>query len=291
MRESEKKKIYFCFILLLIAFVGIEFYTVNFFYKKFIFRDNGAIVAKINNISIYENDIKLRLDQIDFSKVENKSELIKAILLEAYLDKYFILQYKKSPFNKNEMDILINDSRKKIIKEKTIERNVLSKITEDDVKKKYEENLEYVKQKEERKISHILVETEDQAERIRKNILRFNNFDYQAEKYSLDKVSAIKGGDLGYLLKTEIALPEFANIAFLLNKNEISKPVKTSKGWHLIQVNDIRQVETKSFDEIKDILKLQLENERVLEYLGKIVDGADIKILNNSVFKNLDKEE
>ena len=193
-------------------------------------------------------------------------------------------------FDKSDIDMIINDTEKKIIKNKFLERNVLDKITEQDLIKRYNENVEYIKSKEERKIFHILVEREEEAERIRKNILRFDNFEYQAEKYSIDAITAIKGGDLGYLLKTEISLPEFADIAFLLHKGEISKPVKTEKGWHLIKVEDIRNVEIKDFDEIKDVLLIQLDNELVNNYLNKILVNAEIKIINDSIFKEIENK-
>lgn len=288
MRDSERRKVNICFFLLIVAFVGIEYYTINFFYKRFVFHENGKLIAKVNDIRIYENDIKLRLNSLE---EEMNDDLKKAILYEAYLDKYFLLKYKKDIFDKEEIDMIVNDMKKKIIKNKFLEKNVLEKITEADLKKKYEKNVEYIKQKEERKISHILVEREEEAERIRKNILRFDNFEYQAEKYSLDKISAIKGGDLGYLLKTEISLPEFADIAFLLNKGEISKPVKTEKGWHLIKVEDIRNVEIKDFDEIKDVLQMQLENELVSNYLNKILSNAEIKIINDSIFNTINNNK
>lgn len=287
MRESERRKVNIYFFLLFVAFVGAEYYTINYFYKRFIFHENGKLVAKINNVKIYENDIKLRLDSIE---EEINKDLKEAILYEAYLDKYFLLKYKNNIFDKNEIDMIVNDTKKKIIKNKFLKRNVLDKITELDLKKKYEENVDYIKKKEERRIFHILVEREEEAERIRKNILRFDNFEYQAEKYSIDKITAIKGGDLGYLLKTEISLPEFADIAFLLNKGEISKPVKTEKGWHLIKIEDIRNVEIKDFEEIRDVLQMQLENELVNDYLNKILINADIKIINDNIFNDMNNK-
>ena len=84
---------------------------------------------------------------------------------------------------------------------------------------------------------------------------RNDNFEYQAEKHSLDKASAFNGGSLGYLMKNEIELKDFANIAFILKKGEISKPLKTEHGWHIIKVEDIRKTELKSFNEVKDTVK------------------------------------
>ena len=58
MRESEKRKVKIYFFLLIVAFVVVEYFTIDFFYKRFVFHEKGALVSKINNIRIYENDIK-----------------------------------------------------------------------------------------------------------------------------------------------------------------------------------------------------------------------------------------
>ena len=65
MRESEKRKVKIYFFLLFVVFIALECFTIDFFYKRFVFYEKGALVAKINNVKIYENDIKLRLNSLE----------------------------------------------------------------------------------------------------------------------------------------------------------------------------------------------------------------------------------
>lgn len=87
--------------------------------------------------------------------------------------------------------------------------------------------------------SHILVSTMPQAEQIRKDIIDGNgSFEYYAKLYSKCP-SGLNGGDLGYFKRGQM-VPAFETAAFNLPINEISKPVWTQFGWHLIKVTDRR---------------------------------------------------
>lgn len=86
--------------------------------------------------------------------------------------------------------------------------------------------------------SHILVETKEDADRIKKEILAGKDFGHVARKNSKCP-SGYQGGDLGFFKKGAM-VPEFEQAAFSLPLNEISEPVKTSFGWHLILVTEKR---------------------------------------------------
>ena len=92
--------------------------------------------------------------------------------------------------------------------------------------------------KKEVKISHILVETQEKALDLQKEIKEGKSFEELAEKHSLCP-SKEKKGDIGYNMRGRL-LPEFETAAFKLNNKEISEPVKTEEGWHLIKIYDIK---------------------------------------------------
>ncbi len=92
--------------------------------------------------------------------------------------------------------------------------------------------------KKEVKISHILVETKEKALDLQKEIKEGKSFEELAEKYSLCPSKENKG-DIGYNMRGRL-LPEFEKKAFKINKNEISEPLKTKEGWHLIKIYDIK---------------------------------------------------
>lgn len=86
--------------------------------------------------------------------------------------------------------------------------------------------------------SHILVRTKEEADEIRKEIQKGMSFSQAAREFSLCP-SGEEGGDLGYFDKG-MMVPEFENVAFSLPIGQLSQPVQTEFGWHLILVTDRR---------------------------------------------------
>ncbi|OGI21220.1 MAG: peptidylprolyl isomerase [Candidatus Melainabacteria bacterium RIFOXYA12_FULL_32_12] len=86
--------------------------------------------------------------------------------------------------------------------------------------------------------SHILVATKEEADKIREEILNGKDFGHAARKNSKCP-SGYQGGDLGFFKRGNM-VAEFENAAYTLPINEISEPVKTQFGWHLIMVTDQR---------------------------------------------------
>lgn len=287
MRKSEKKILTICIIVSLTILFSIEFVALRYFYRKYIYYDKGSPIAKVGNIKIYSNDIQERLYYLN-QQSEDKNisldsideEMLKAVLYEIYIEKILKKEFYKKKFDNNHINYLTNSFKNNLIKEKYLKDYIINNINESDLQKKYDYLIKDIKDKEERKISHILVETEEEAERIIKLLKRNYNFEYQAEKYSIDKASAINGGSLGYLMKNEIELKDFANIAFILKQGEISKPLKTEHGWHIIKVDDIRQTELKSFDEVKDTVRQLLEQDLINDFLLNITKDIKIKMIN-----------
>lgn len=87
------------------------------------------------------------------------------------------------------------------------------------------------------KASHILVKTEDEAKNLYKEITEGKSFDDLAAMHSLCP-SGANGGDLGFFTKGQMVKP-FEDAAFSLKKGELSQPVETQFGWHLVLVTDI----------------------------------------------------
>ena len=103
--------------------------------------------------------------------------------------------------------------------------------------------------KKEIKISHILVETEEDSFRIKKEIEEGKKFEKAAEEYSIC-TSKEDGGNIGYNTRDGRLLPEFEEEAFNLPLRKVSNPVKTESGWHLIKIYDISYFsDRKNFDE------------------------------------------
>ena len=138
------------------------------------------------------------------------------------------------------------------------------RFTDADAKAYYEEHPDEFKVAAGRTASHILVATQAEAERIRAETTP-GNFAELARESSIDTGTAEQGGDLGPVQKGQF-VPEFEKAALALKDGEISQPVKTQFGWHIITVR-ITPARTTSFADAKDqIISTQLAQKRQAEF-------------------------
>lgn len=147
-----------------------------------------------------------------------------------------------------------------LLAEKMIEPSI--KITEEDMKTYFEENKESFDQKEQVKASHILVEDEAAAKKVKEELDNGKDFAELAKEYSTDTSNAAAGGDLGYFAKGEMA-EEFEKAAFSLGIDEISEPVKTEFGYHIIKVSDKKAAKAAAYEDHKEDIKEQLFDEKI----------------------------
>ncbi|AIE59249.1 peptidylprolyl isomerase [Bacillus methanolicus] len=172
-----------------------------------------------------------------------------------------------------------------LLQEKAAVKEV--KVTEDELKKYYENY------KPEIRARHILVADEKTAKEIKKKLDNGAKFEDLAKKYSTDTLSAKKGGDLGWFGAGEM-VPEFEKAAYALKVNEISDPVKTEHGWHIIQVTDKK--EKKPFDKMKNELEYKLkvsklDQDIVQKAMNRELKDADVKIKDKDLEDILNQSE
>jgi parvulin-like peptidyl-prolyl isomerase len=138
------------------------------------------------------------------------------------------------------------------------------RFSEEDAKAYYDENGEQFSTPAGRRASHILVATKTEADAIRARV-NSGNFAAIAREESTDTGSATQGGDLGIIQKGQL-VPEFEKVAFELKDGEISRPVETQFGWHIITV-ELVPASTTPFAQAKDgIMQNQLQQKRQEAY-------------------------
>lgn len=144
------------------------------------------------------------------------------------------------------------------------------KVTDEEVKKYFDSNQDMFKlPSPEIRASHILVATEAEANKLLDEIKAGKDFAELAKQYSTDKASKDNGGDLGYFGKGTMD-PEFEKAAFALKQGEVSQPVKTQFGYHIIKVTGERA--SLGFDDVKDYIKSNLESSKKNEEFNKYLD-------------------
>ncbi|WP_312525430.1 peptidylprolyl isomerase [Paracoccus sp. (in: a-proteobacteria)] len=124
--------------------------------------------------------------------------------------------------------------------------------------------------------AHILVKTEDEAKAIEADLAKGEDFGKLAEEKSTDQASGPNKGELGWFQPEQMVAP-FAEAVKTLKAGEISKPVETQFGWHVIKLIETRQLEAPKFEEVKDQLAVQVRRDRVEAEIQKSVADAKIE--------------
>lgn len=196
-------------------------------------------------------------------EVENKLKEYKTQLGDQYstLEK----QYGK--------DFLKETVKMELLTEKAAKDNI--KVTDDEVKE-YWEGL-----KGKIRASHILVADKKTAEEVEKKLKKGEKFEDLAKEYSTDTGSATNGGELGWISKDNEQLDStFRKAAFKLKTNEVSDPVKTQFGYHIIKKTEERG----KYDDMKKELKSEVleqklnDSSAVQEAVQKVMKKADIEV-------------
>lgn len=123
--------------------------------------------------------------------------------------------------------------------------------------------------------AHILVKTRDEAEAIAAQIKDGADFGKLAAEKSTDN-SGPNQGDLGWFQPEQMVEP-FAEAVKALKKGEVSAPVETQFGWHIIRLIDSREVTPPAFDEVKEELAVQVRRDRVQAEIDKRLAEAKVE--------------
>lgn len=173
---------------------------------------------------------------------------------------------KASLENDEQVEALVENAKKQAIRTVYLEREVTSQVTQKKLLNAYEELLDRVEGVQEMRARHILVETEDEAKALIKQLDDGADFEQLAKENSTGP-SAVRGGDLGYFAKADM-VPEFANAAFDLKSGTHSKkPVQTQFGWHVIKAEDLRDRQVPPFEQVKPQLEVQLRQQALADLM------------------------
>jgi peptidyl-prolyl cis-trans isomerase C len=148
-------------------------------------------------------------------------------------------------------------------------------ISEEAMKQEYETYKQRIGNKE-YKLSHILVATEDEAKKIEAELKKGAKFAKLAKADSKDPGSADKGGELGWAVPTNFVQP-FAEAVVKLKKGEVSAPVQTQYGWHIIKLEDTRDRKMESFDDMKPKIENFLRQKQVQKAIEDLRSKAKVE--------------
>jgi peptidyl-prolyl cis-trans isomerase C len=153
-------------------------------------------------------------------------------------------------------------------------------LTDEALHQTYDDAVRSMGGEEEVRARHILVESEDEAKAVLDQLKAGSDFATLAKEKSKDP-GAAAGGDLGYFTKEQM-VPEFAEVAFKMYPGQLSNPVKTQFGWHVIKLEDKRARKPPEFEKVKDQIEAYLARKAQSEFVAKLRQTAKIERLDKA---------
>ena len=235
------------------------------------------VVVRVNGTEIRESDLKLIEDEIGANLPASTPEQRREFLITYVSDIVLVAQaaeakkLDKGPDFEKKMAF----ARKRVLMDLLVEQVDREATTEAKLRKVYDETAAALSAETEVRARHILVETEDQAKDLAKQARAGGDFAELAKKNSKDPGSA-DGGDLGYFTKDQM-VPEFAEAAFKTAKGQISDPVKTQFGWHVIKIEDQRKRQPPAFEEVREQIEQMVQRRGRTDLVTSLRGAAKIE--------------
>jgi peptidyl-prolyl cis-trans isomerase C len=243
-------------------------------------QDSDPVVARANGVDIRQSDLSMAEDDIGQAMPQMGPDQ-KRDYLVTYLADVIILAQAADQHqlaNRGDVQHRIEFERHKALMEALLQDTGKAAMTDDAMHKVYEEAIKQTPNEQEVHARHILVPTEGEAKDIAAQLKNGADFATLAKEKSKDS-SAAEGGDLGYFTKEQM-VPEFADAAFKLDKGQVSDPVKTQFGWHIIKVEDKRVRPTPTYDEVKSQLQSYVARRAQAELVDNLRKTATIERLD-----------
>lgn len=254
-------------------------------------QDASKVIATVNGVPITEGDLKLAEDEIG-RDLGNLPDATKRRVLAEFL-------IENNLFSKAAEDAKLSEGpnfaermkywRNRALRDAYFDKEINSSVGEEAAKAYYDDQVKSLKPKEEVQARHILVDTEDAANELKKKIDGGADFATLAKENSKDPGTKDDGGMLGYFSQGQM-VPAFEQAAFALKKGEVSAPVKSQFGWHLIKLEDRRQKPPPTFEEVKDRILASMIHQRAQAVAAKLRDQAKIEYLDEAIKKEAEEQ-
>jgi len=243
-------------------------------------QESDPVVARANGVDIRQSDLALAEDEVGASMPQMPPDQKHEYLI-TYLADIIVLSQAADQQKLGDRDDVkhrIAFERSKVLMETLLDDAGKAAVTDDAMHKVYDDAVKQMAPEQEVHARHILVATEDEAKDIEAQLKKGADFATLAKEKSKDP-GAAEGGDLGYFTRDQM-VPEFADAAFKLDKGQISDPVKTQFGWHIIKVEDKRIKPTPTYDEVKTQLETFVAHKAQADLVQKLRSAANIERLD-----------
>jgi peptidyl-prolyl cis-trans isomerase C len=239
--------------------------------------EDNPVLAKVNGSEIRQSDVALAEEELGPSLAQMDPATKKDNVLGFLIDMKIVAKAAEDKKIENSDDFKrrLAFARGRLLMDSLLAGEGKAAVTDEAMKKVYEDASKQITGEQEVHARHILVETEDEAKAIKAELDKGADFAELAKKKSKDP-GASDGGDLGFFTKDQM-VPEFSAVAFALEPGKISDPVKSQFGWHIIKVEEKRSRKAPDFEQVKAQIETYVTRKAQADYVAKLREAAKVE--------------
>jgi peptidyl-prolyl cis-trans isomerase C len=243
------------------------------------------VVARVNGSEIRASDVALAEEELGAQLPAMSGEAKHDYIVTYLADTMLVAQAadKKKIGDSDAFKRRLAFARSRLLSEALLEQEAKAAVTEEAMRKIYDEAAKKMGTEQEVRAIHILDESEDEAKAILAELKNGADFAELAKQKSKDP-GAAQGGDLGYFTKDQM-VPEFSEVAFELAPGALSEPVKSQFGWHIIKVQDKRPRPVPEYDKVKDQIENFLVRKAQTEVVARLRTEGKVERLDTPAAK------
>jgi peptidyl-prolyl cis-trans isomerase C len=238
-----------------------------------------TVVATVGGQPITEADLSFAAEDLAAELQQMPPDQRRPFLLRVLIDMKVMAEAGRTA---GMADTPLFQQRLQYLEERALRRAyfaeaIANNITEEAVRARYDEFVTAFEPEQEVRASHILVETEEQAQTLKAELEGGADFAALAQEHSIDP-GAANGGDLGFFSRGMMVAP-FEEAAFALSETgQVSDPVQSQFGWHIIRLEETRQSSAPAFEQVAPQLQQQLLMETFDETVERLMSEAQVEI-------------
>ena len=237
-------------------------------------QDADTVVATVNGTDITVGHMIVARASLPQQFQQLPDEVLFTGILDQLINQTLLAQAFDGELPKRTGLQLENETRSLTAGEE-LEALFEEKLTDEAIQAAYKDKYEGVTPQEEYNASHILVATEEEAKAIKDELDAGADFAATAREKSTGP-SGPNGGQLGWF-GAGAMVPTFEAAVIALEVGEVSEPVQTDFGWHVIILNETRTPDAPTLDEVRDELLQDVRDKVVEEYVASLTDAAQIE--------------
>jgi peptidyl-prolyl cis-trans isomerase C len=248
---------------------------------------DDVVVARVNGVDIKQSDLDFAASEVGSRLASLPAEDRNRVLLQYVIENELMAGAGQTDSldKADSFPARVKYHQRRALRDAFFDVKITGAVSEADAKQIYDAQIGQVKPEQEVHARHILVSSEAEAKEVAERLNKGEDFAAVAKEKSKDTGS--EGGDLGWFARGQVLKP-VEEAAFALDVGQISGPVQTQFGWHIIKVEEKRDQALPTFDQVKGAIIAQLVQAKAQEVVTGLRDSAKIEVVDPELKKSMD---